>query len=46
MAHHTRSRIVPENAANAPCRGLGSVAADHHAGILGKSHADTAAVVD
>src|SRR5215831_16845063 len=46
MPHHAARWIVPQHASETPCRGLGAIAHDHHAGVLRVADADTAPVVD
>ena len=45
MAHDTGGRVVPQNAFDPFGRSIGAVTDDDHAGMLGKTHADAAAVM-
>ena len=45
VTHDPGSRVIVQDAGNALGGFVGAVADDHHAGVLGEAHTDTAAVV-
>src|SRR5690554_3622740 len=45
VAHHAGRRVVPEHALDPLRRGIGAVAADHHARMLREPHSDAPAVM-
>lgn len=46
VAHHTARRVIPKDASDPAVCVRCSVATDHHAGMLRKSHTHTAAMMD